>query len=148
MQPSIRVTLLGGFAVTVNGVDCEVPEAASRLVALLALRPDQTFRVEIAAQLWPDRGIVRAVLRCVRRSAVCAPPRPPRSSRDPAAGCGLPRTSRSTPANWRRSIRRLNADRAVLRAFAEPERLTVELLPGWKDRRIQVERSVLRVRAT
>ena len=45
-------------------------------------------------------------------------------------------------------IRRLNADRAVLRAFAEPERLTVELLPGWKDRRIRVERTVLRVRAT
>ena len=44
-------------------------------------------------------------------------------------------------------IRRLNADRAVLRAFAEPERLTVELLPGWKDRRIQVKRSELRLRA-
>ena len=39
VQPSIRITLLGGFAVTVNGVDCDVPEAASRLVALLALRP-------------------------------------------------------------------------------------------------------------
>ena len=39
MQPSIRVTLLGGFAVTVNGVACDVPAAASRLVAMLALRP-------------------------------------------------------------------------------------------------------------
>ncbi len=62
MQPSIRVTLLGGFAVTVNGVDCDVPEAASRLIALLALRPQETFRVEIAAQLWPDRGLVSAFL--------------------------------------------------------------------------------------
>ena len=44
-------------------------------------------------------------------------------------------------------IRRLNADRAVLRAFAEPERLTVELLPGWKDRRIQLKRTELRLRA-
>ena len=63
MQPSIRVTLLGGFAVTVNGVDCDVPAAASRLAAMLALRPRDSFRVEIAAKLWPDRRIVSGALR-------------------------------------------------------------------------------------
>ncbi len=31
--------------------------------ALLALRPHDFFRVEIAAMLWPDRGLVSAVLR-------------------------------------------------------------------------------------
>ena len=54
MQRSIRVTLLGGFAVTVNGVDCDVPEAASRLVALLALCPRACYRGDALAR--PEDG--------------------------------------------------------------------------------------------
>ena len=55
-KPTIHVSLLAGFGVTVDGVDRKVPEAASRLAALLALRPGRFSRFLVARTLRPDLG--------------------------------------------------------------------------------------------
>ena len=46
----------GRLRVTVDGVDRKVPEAASRLAALLALRPEHFSRFLVAKTLRPDLG--------------------------------------------------------------------------------------------
>ena len=61
----LRVSLLGTFAVTADGVECELPKSARRLVALLALNPRGLLRSVAARRLAPllETASARASLR-------------------------------------------------------------------------------------
>ena len=61
----LRVSLLGTSAVTADGVECELPKGARRLVALLALNPRGLHRSDAARRLTPllETASARASLR-------------------------------------------------------------------------------------
>ena len=50
---ALRLALLGGFELTVDGRPCELGRGPSRIVALLALHPDGLSRPAAAARLTP-----------------------------------------------------------------------------------------------
>jgi DNA-binding SARP family transcriptional activator len=52
--------LLGGPYVTVEGVRCELPEGSKRVLVFVALRRTAVSRQRIAGTLWPTGGDVRA----------------------------------------------------------------------------------------
>lgn len=58
----VTVILSGGFRVTVEGRETELPGGAQRLVALLALR-GRTARSALAGTLWPETDEQRALAR-------------------------------------------------------------------------------------
>lgn len=55
-----KLTLLGGFALTVGGHPIELPHSAERLVALVALHPEAVHRAAAMTRLWPDSPPKRA----------------------------------------------------------------------------------------
>lgn len=63
-QSRVRLRLLGGFAVVVDGQRVELPPAAERLVAFLGLMGRST-RSRAAGTLWPDSSQDRAAA-CLR----------------------------------------------------------------------------------
>ena len=50
-DPQVRVSLLGAFALTVDGAARELPRGARRLVALLGLHPRGLSRIAAAARV-------------------------------------------------------------------------------------------------
>ena len=50
----VKLSLLGGFAITLNGEHLAVPLASQRIVALLALHDQPLHRSYVAGTLWPD----------------------------------------------------------------------------------------------
>jgi DNA-binding SARP family transcriptional activator len=60
----VRLFLLDGFRLTVDGVPAELPHGLQRVVALAALRPGAT-RSHLAGLLWPETPDERA-LSCLR----------------------------------------------------------------------------------
>ncbi len=64
VEPSVRVSLLGHFAVAVDGQDYEPSHSCRRLVAFLALRgPVPIARERAAGMLWPDSNREHAAAR-------------------------------------------------------------------------------------
>jgi DNA-binding SARP family transcriptional activator len=59
-QPWRRVTLLGGFDLTVDGRSVSVPVSIQRVIALLALR-GRHGRSRLAGSVWPDTTELRAM---------------------------------------------------------------------------------------
>lgn len=55
-----RLTLLGGFALEAPDGRLDIPHAAQRPIAMLALQSRPLQRVYVAGQLWPDVGEERA----------------------------------------------------------------------------------------
>jgi len=72
---SHSLTLLGTFEFRVHDVRIELPGAAERLVAFLALQVTSVSRYRVAAALWPDAseqrslGCLRSVLWRVRMAS-------------------------------------------------------------------------------
>ena len=70
----VRLRLLDGFELSVDGELVEVPASAQRLLALLALNPRAVRRAYVAGTLWPDSsedrasGCLRSALWRVHRS--------------------------------------------------------------------------------
>ncbi len=58
--PSRRLTLVGGFALTVDGAEVPVPVSGQRIVALLALG-GRCGRGRLARTLWPETTELRAL---------------------------------------------------------------------------------------
>src|SRR5262245_55719964 len=56
----LKLQLLGGFAVTLDGRPLPVPKAQRKLLALLGLRRT-TSRAEVAGTLWPEVTDARAL---------------------------------------------------------------------------------------
>ncbi|MFC7907218.1 AfsR/SARP family transcriptional regulator [Streptomyces nigra] len=62
VRQRVAVTLTGGFRLTTEGREAELPGGAQRLVALLALR-GRTARSTLAGTLWPETDEQRALAR-------------------------------------------------------------------------------------
>jgi DNA-binding SARP family transcriptional activator len=52
--PPARLSLLGGFELSVQSQRVELPQSAKRLISFLALHPRALMRVFIASTLWTD----------------------------------------------------------------------------------------------
>jgi DNA-binding SARP family transcriptional activator len=135
----VRLRLLGGFELTVNGQPCEMPPAAARLVAFLALQPRPLVRSHVAGVLWGDRSEDRAGA-CLRSAIWRA---------NSAHAIPVIKASRSTVGLLRVSVdAREAADAAHTQLVGgcpvAPEVLSGELLPGWYDDWVIVERERLR----
>ena len=63
--PAIRVRLLEGFELTVDGEPYSLPPSAERLVAYLALQSRPVMRSQVAGTLWGDRDDARSAA-CLR----------------------------------------------------------------------------------
>jgi DNA-binding SARP family transcriptional activator len=138
-ENDLRITLLGGFGLSVGGRQWEIPPAAARLVAFLALQPGPVVRSHVAGVLWGDRSDERAGA-CLR-SAIWRV----------NAGHGAP----VVVANRSRvALQDGEVDARVATVVAHsqlaggspvsPELLSGELLPGWYDDWVIVERERLR----
>ena len=57
---SCQLCLIGGFELCCNGSAHDLPEAAKRLVAFLALHPKPQVRTYVSGSLWPDKPESRA----------------------------------------------------------------------------------------
>ncbi|HEY4028564.1 MAG TPA: BTAD domain-containing putative transcriptional regulator [Candidatus Dormibacteraeota bacterium] len=135
----MELSLLGCFAITVDGRSLAVPMVSQRILALLAIRDQPLHRQYVAGVLWPDYPEGRAVANL--RTAL---------SRLPLGGGALVTASgqrlvlssdvavdlRETRALIRRVLDQgddvLGLDRVI-------DRLMVDLLPGWYDEWILFE---------
>ncbi|KRD42936.1 hypothetical protein ASE38_01175 [Cellulomonas sp. Root930] len=133
----VRLRLLGGFELTVDGRAWELPPAAARLVAFLGLHERPLVRSHVAGVLWGDRTEDRAGA-CLRSAIWRA-----------NAGGHVILAGRSRIGLAPSSVdAREAADAAhaqlVGGAPVAPEVLSGELLPGWYDDWVVVERERLR----
>jgi DNA-binding SARP family transcriptional activator len=135
--PDVRLRLLGGFELTVDGRSRELPPAAARLVAFLGLQGRPLVRSHVAGVLWGERTEERAGA-CLRSAIWRA-----------NAGAPVVRAGRSRIGLAPLSVdAREAADAAhaqlVGGAPVAPDVLSGELLPGWYDDWVVVERERLR----
>lgn len=136
----MSLRLLDGFALEVEGRTHDLAPAAARLIAYLALRGGALTRSQVAGALWEDRTEERAAA-CLR-SAIWR------------ANCGveqaLVRAGRTCVALRPHSLdTRVAAaaahDQFVGRSPVDPAVLGGNLLPGWDDEWVLVERERLRL---
>lgn len=145
--PHPRVTLLGRFAVTDFPAESEtaLPSSGRRVVALAALHPRIKARSEIIAALWPHLAGKRASANL--RSALSRL----RSSTPHLLSCDL-QTVHLAPGvsvdAWEMEQLAAGVARGAVpdSAFDDVpvEALTAELLPGWDDEWVILERDRLR----
>lgn len=145
--PDATLHLLDGPYVRVDGQRREVPEGGKRLLAFVALQPAAVRRLRVAASLWPEADEVRASGNL--RSALW---------RLRSAGIHLVNADKSAMA----LADRVRVDVRVVSAWASrliqgrhgPGDLVVppqilealDLLPGWYDEWVLLERERLRQR--
>lgn len=137
-----RLRLLGGFELTVDGEAWDLPPAAARLVAFLALQARPLVRSHVAGVLWGDRTEERAGA-CLRSAIWRA------NTGHGGRGAAVIRASRSRLALAAISVDALEAADAAHTQLVggspvAPEVLSGELLPGWYDDWVVVERERLR----
>ena len=140
-EASIRLNLLGGFDLMVDGEPVELTHSGQRLIGCLALRPRGDRRLALAGTLWPDKTDARASANL--RSILWRLPEPVRTEVH-----GSATRVRLSPL-WR-------VDVAVVEALAVSARdhhplpdsavdvLRGELLPDWDEPWLVVERERLR----
>lgn len=56
MAPAARLSLLGGFGLELRGEPVELPPGAQRLISFLALHPRELLRAFVAGSLWGEAG--------------------------------------------------------------------------------------------
>ena len=132
VRPAIRVALLGGFALTADGADRELPKGARRLIALLALNPRGLRRSAAARQLAPQLETASAQATLRKTLSRLRATRLPLLQTDGAALRLHPGVSVDV---WEaEALAARLADRAQpLPEDARHEILTLELLPDWDD---------------
>ncbi len=132
----LRLRLLGGFELTVDDAPCELPPAAARLVAFLALSGRPMPRSYVAGVLWGDRSDERAAA-CLRSAIWRA------NGTHPVIQAG--RTRLALADVWVDAVAAADAAHAQIAGGrpVEPGLLTGELLPGWYDEWVEVERERL-----
>jgi DNA-binding SARP family transcriptional activator len=136
----ISLRLLEGFELTVDGEPDELPPSAERLVAYLALQGRPALRHHVAGVLWGDRSEERAAA-CLRTAIW----------RANSGRCGSLVTAGRTRVSLPPTVR-IDAREAAGAAHAQlaggapvdPGLLTGDLLPGWYDDWVIVERERLR----
>lgn len=133
---TVRLRLLGGFELTVDDCPQELPPAAARLVAFLALSGRTLLRSYVAGVLWGDRSEERAGA-CLRSAIWRA-----------NATYPVIRAARTRLALMGMSVDAVDAAQAAHAQLVggspvPPAVLTGELLPGWYDDWVIVERERL-----
>jgi DNA-binding SARP family transcriptional activator len=143
-----RIVLLDGFTMDLDGrgpsaeVD-HLPRAVQRLVALLSLSGQPT-RTAVAGQLWPDvveehsHGSLRSALWRLQKAARGLIETPGDALRL-AAGV---RVDVHELDDWSRRV--MNPETGLDELDLPPARLQGELLPGWYDDWVLLERERLR----
>ncbi|WP_369395574.1 BTAD domain-containing putative transcriptional regulator (plasmid) [Streptomyces sp. CG1] len=138
----VSLELLNVFELTCGGSRVPVPLGAQRLLAFLGLAPVGVHRGAAAQQLWPDYSCPRAAANL--RSALC---QARRACRVPLIDCigqrlRLSPTVRVDVLRIRDSARRIVDGLAPPSADSEAlvEELTRELLPGWSDDWLHLDR--------
>lgn len=143
-SPRLHLRLLGGFAVERDGEPVQLPGSAQRLLAFLALRNGSCLRTYVAGQLWLDSpqersaGSLRSALWRLRRLGVA----PVVATQHHLSLSDVVAVDVREVA-W--SARQL-LDRGAEAHIAEisPTQFTAELLPGWDDDWLMLERERLR----
>ena len=138
-----QVFLLGAFDFRVGGQRVELPRAAERLVAYLALQTAPASRYRVAAALWPDAdeqrslGCLRSALWRVR--VACRAVVDPDNQR-----LGLAAEATVDTDRLGRDVRRLADPSGEWVSDLDTDSFGAELLPGWDDEWVLVERERLR----
>ena len=134
-DPTVRLSLLGGFRLWVDGVDDSLPVGAQRLLALLALR-GRMSRSRTAGMLWPD-ATERRALACLRTAIWRANHVAPRILRVSSVAVDL---APDVDVDVRRLELAADAltdaaggDEEVLRAWRMVPRGVGDLLADWED---------------
>jgi DNA-binding SARP family transcriptional activator len=139
MDRSAALFLLDGFRLTVNGRDLQLAPQQERLVACLGVH-QWCSRFVIAEALWPDR---------TERSALAALRTTVWRVQQHAAGVLAvgPRTVSLQPSVWVDTRMLVSWAQRVIRAYPplsdaqlKAPALGRELLPGWYDEWLEVER--------
>ena len=138
VPPQVRLSLIGGFELEIDGVLVDVQPAVRRLTALIALTPRGLSRDFAAFQLWPDKPEVRA--KANLRSTVW------RLNQLPAPVVNVSATQlRLAPEVWLDTRDEAAEDDSL--ASGHPfETLLVDLLPDWYDEWLEIERERFRQR--
>ena len=140
---SHSLALLGTFEFRVYDVRIELPRAAERLVAFLALQVTSVSRYRVAAALWPDASEQRS-LGCLR-SALWRIRTASRAVVEPSNGrLGLaPGIRVDIAALSRQTHRLLDSSYEDLESI-ESDLFGPELLPSWDEDWVLFERERLR----
>jgi DNA-binding SARP family transcriptional activator len=142
-ESSHSLALLGTFEFRVHDVLIELPRAAERLVAFLALQLTSVSRHRVAAALWPDANEQHS-LACLRsalwrvRAASRAVIHPCDARLGLTLDIAVDIATLSRQAHWL-----LDSSNNDLTAI-EPDLFGPELLPGWDDDWVLFERERLR----
>ena len=139
----IRISLLGEFVITADGVRHDVPKGVERLIALLAANPRGQLRSAAARQLTPHletasaQASLRKTLTRLRatRLQVCE-----------TDGVTLRLSPRVSVDVWEAEAlaARIAAHPAEPPEAGDTELLGLELLPDWHDAWVELERTRLR----
>lgn len=139
----LRVSLLGTFELTCDGESVELPGSAQRLLALLALGDRQLPRTVVAGRLWSET--TEDLSQSSLRSALWRLHRPGHVLVD--ASPGHLRLADAVAVDTHEIIaaaRALIEERPDADLDVDPGRLTGDLLPGWYEDWVVVERERLR----
>ncbi|MGW1987785.1 AfsR/SARP family transcriptional regulator [Streptomyces collinus] len=138
----VSLELLNAFELTCGGSPVPIPLGAQRLLAFLSLRPDGVHRGAAAEQLWPDYPCHRAAANL--RSALCQGRRACSVTLIDCVGQRLRLSSavRVDVLEIRGSARQIVDGLAPPATDCEThiEELTRELLPGWSDEWLHLDR--------
>lgn len=138
----MRLTLLDGFALSCGDAMVPVSRTSQRLLAILGLRP-ATTRSHIAGLLWPETPEERAVA-CLRTALWRLRKHPAPLVRAHGETVRLDEQVHVDVAELVRSARRVQAGDGAAEAASLLTSGPGELLPGWYDDWVLVERERLR----
>lgn len=139
-----RLTLLGGFELSVGGTNARLPRAAQRLVVLLALEVRPVTRCHAAGALWPEtdearaHGSLRSALWRLRRLD------PPVVEADRDELWLAPAVRIDLRESEALAHRILDPDFAAADGRIDPQLLAEDLLPDWEEDRVAFERERFR----
>jgi DNA-binding SARP family transcriptional activator len=140
--PDISLRLLGGFRLLHDGVPVVVPRGLQRVIALIGLRPGAT-RSHLAGLLWPDApeeralSSLRTALWRLRQDPCC----PMETSGDSVRLHPLVRLDVDDLVRTAAQVRDGDTPRITADALAAGRH---DLLPGWYDDWVLMERERLR----
>ena len=151
----VRLSLLSDFDLVVDGTHCEVPTSAQRLIAYLALHSRPQPRASVAASLWIDLPDERAAanlraslwkLRDVRERVIAV--RANQLSLSAQVEVDVVSISRVARRLLEASRPVNGADDGALPvaevSYPDLDLLTLDLLPGWDEDWILLERERFR----
>jgi DNA-binding SARP family transcriptional activator len=139
-----RIHLLGGFHVTLDGEDVDVPGCAEKLVAFIALQDREVERSYVASSLWMEKSESRAqanLRSCLWRLRRVPVPLVATVGTKVRLARGVLVDLHEVTVHARQLI---EPQRALAVSDIDPHLLRLELLPDWYDDFVEVRREHLR----